>query len=50
MDLVQAEAVAAGKGVVLHVQQANPARRLYERLGFVDAGTSGLHTELRWAP
>ncbi len=30
-----AQARAAGKDITLHVLKANPARRLYERLGFV---------------
>jgi ribosomal protein S18 acetylase RimI-like enzyme len=29
------EAAAAGKRVTIHVERENPARRLYERLGFV---------------
>jgi GNAT superfamily N-acetyltransferase len=48
----QAEAAALGRGMHLHVQDANPgARRLYERLGFV-AGTTAEHgyRPMRWAP
>ena len=33
-----AEADAAGKPVTIHVEKFNPARRLYERLGFVENG------------
>lgn len=38
-----AEADAAGVPVRLHVETFNPARRLYERLGFTAAGQSGVH-------
>jgi ribosomal protein S18 acetylase RimI-like enzyme len=33
-DLID-EGAAAGKRVTIHVERGNPARRLYERLGFV---------------
>jgi ribosomal protein S18 acetylase RimI-like enzyme len=35
------EARAQGKRVVLHVEPENPAKRLYERLGFVDVAPEG---------
>jgi ribosomal protein S18 acetylase RimI-like enzyme len=35
------EADAAGKPVSIHVEVFNPARALYERLGFVQKGTHG---------
>jgi len=38
---VFAEGDAAGKPVSIHVEVFNPARRLYERLGFVQKGTHG---------
>jgi GNAT superfamily N-acetyltransferase len=34
LERVLSEAAAAGKPVRIHVEQFNPARRLYERLGF----------------
>jgi hypothetical protein len=40
---VLAEADEAGLPVVLHVEPANPARRLYERLGFVARAAEGIH-------
>jgi GNAT superfamily N-acetyltransferase len=38
---VFAEADAAGKPVSIHVEVFNPARTLYQRLGFVEKGTHG---------
>jgi ribosomal protein S18 acetylase RimI-like enzyme len=35
------EGDAAGKPVSIHVEVFNPARRLYDRLGFVQKGTHG---------
>jgi ribosomal protein S18 acetylase RimI-like enzyme len=43
-------ATVAGKPIVLHVDQANPARRLYERLGFCDIGDEGLYRVMSWRP
>jgi GNAT superfamily N-acetyltransferase len=40
LDVVLAEAKAAGKSIVLGVLRANPAQRLYERLGFRVTGQS----------
>ena len=38
---VFAEGDAAGKPVSIHVEVFNPARRLYDRLGFRETGTHG---------
>lgn len=49
----QADAAALGRGMHLHVLQANPgARRLYERLGFVVTGPAlhGTHLPMHWTP
>ncbi len=44
------EARRDGCFVTLHVEDHNPARRLYERLGFVKAGEEGIYTRMRWTP
>lgn len=41
LERVFAEGDAAGKPVSIHVEIFNPARRLYDRLGFVEKGTHG---------
>ncbi len=43
------EAAGAGLPVVLHVDHGNPARRLYERLGFAEVGRDELRAAMRWA-
>jgi ribosomal protein S18 acetylase RimI-like enzyme len=40
---VLAEGDASGRRVSIHVEVFNPARRLYERLGFVQAGDRGVY-------
>ncbi|HEV3048861.1 MAG TPA: GNAT family N-acetyltransferase [Longimicrobium sp.] len=40
---VLAEGDATGRKVSIHVEIYNPARRLYERLGFVQAGDRGVY-------
>ena len=44
------EAEAAGKPLVVHVEQFNPARGLYERLGFRQTGDVGIYVEMQWTP
>lgn len=48
-DLLAA-AAARGKNVSIHVEKANPARRLYERLGFRIAADKGIYDLLEWCP
>jgi ribosomal protein S18 acetylase RimI-like enzyme len=45
-----AEADRGGLTTILHVEPANPAKRLYERLGFVAGATAGVYCEMRRAP
>lgn len=44
------EADAAGKPLSIHVEQNNPARPLYDRLGFEEAGEFGVYVLMRRAP
>ena len=44
------EAAAAGRPVRIHVEQFNPALRLYKRLGFSEVGTDGLYFLMEWRP
>jgi ribosomal protein S18 acetylase RimI-like enzyme len=42
------EAAVAGKALVLHVEQSNPARRLYERLGFAVTEHQPPYLAMQW--
>ncbi len=44
---VVARAEALGSPVVLHVESFNPAKRLYERFGFVDDGEVGAYRRMK---
>lgn len=44
------EARAACLPLRLHVFSSNPARRLYERLGFVASAAQGLFLPMQWQP
>ena len=46
-DLID-EAARTGRPLRLHVEAFNPARRLYERLGFKKIGEYGLYSEMEW--
>ncbi len=48
-DLV-AEAHASGRKLSIHVEMNNPARTLYERLGFRPAGEHGVYVLLERSP
>jgi ribosomal protein S18 acetylase RimI-like enzyme len=37
------EAERTGRAVSIHVARENPARRLYDRLGFVQVADQGVH-------
>ena len=43
-----AEAAIEGKSVALSVEIFNPARRLFERLGFTEYEDSGIYKRMRW--
>ena len=47
---VQAEARDEGKKVSIHVEQENPAKRLYARLGFRDVSQTGPYWLMEWTP
>lgn len=42
------EARAAGRRVVIHVEHENPARSLYDRLGFVPVEDVGAYVRMEW--
>ncbi len=43
-------AASARKPLKLHVEKFNPARRLYDRLGFSMIGDHGIYLEMVWKP
>ena len=45
---LQEEAGAAGKKLSIHVEQFNPARRLYERLGFQEVEEKEVYLLMEW--
>jgi len=45
---LQELAAADGKSVCLHVEQVNPARRLYQRMGFREEAHLGPYIRVRW--
>lgn len=47
---LQLEATRRRLPVLLSVTIENPARRLYERLGFILAGSAELYASMRWQP
>ena len=47
---LQEEATQAGKPLRIHVEVFNPARRLYERLGFTQIADRGVYHFLEWRP
>ena len=46
---LQKEAKAADKKLSIHVERFNPARRLYERLGFQQVEEKGVYLLLHWS-
>lgn len=47
---IQAEARDKGKIMSLHVEDENPARRLYDRLGFVEIAAVTFYKLMHWVP
>jgi ribosomal protein S18 acetylase RimI-like enzyme len=47
---LMAEARSSGRSLSIHVEQQNPARSLYERLGFAPVGEHGVYLLMRWTP
>jgi len=47
---VGADAASRGKKVSIHVEKHNPARRLYERLGFAVVEDKGVYDLMEWTP
>jgi ribosomal protein S18 acetylase RimI-like enzyme len=51
IENLMAEAASAGKSVALNVWHSNPAKRLYQRMGFTTAiDDGGMYCEMRWNP
>jgi len=48
LSQVLAQAAEAGKPVQIHVESLNPARHLYERLGFREIEDQGIYLLLEW--
>jgi ribosomal protein S18 acetylase RimI-like enzyme len=46
---LQEEAKAAGKKLSIHVEMFNPARKLYERLGFKQVEEKGIYLLMLWS-
>ncbi len=50
LEEVLKEATEVRKFVSLHVEDANPAKRLYERMGFLVAGEVSFYKLMHWIP
>jgi ribosomal protein S18 acetylase RimI-like enzyme len=50
MEEILDEGRATGKRVTIHVEHDNPARRLYDRLGFQHVDTNGVYHLMEWCP
>lgn len=45
---LMAEARSTGRTLSIHVEMQNPARSLYDRLGFVPVGEHGVYVLMKW--
>jgi ribosomal protein S18 acetylase RimI-like enzyme len=50
IGVVQERAAESGRVVSIHVEHTNPAKRLYERLGFEPVADAGLHLLMEYQP
>ena len=50
LEEILAEAAATGRPVTIYVEHFNPARRLYDRLGFRHVDTNGVYHLMEWSP
>ncbi|CAN5375172.1 GNAT family N-acetyltransferase [soil metagenome] len=50
IDMLLAKAIRARVAVALQVDHFNPAKRLYQRKGFVEVEDLGLDALMRWTP
>lgn len=48
ISALQETAAADGKSLCLHVEHVNPARRLYQRMGFREEAELGPYVRVRW--
>jgi ribosomal protein S18 acetylase RimI-like enzyme len=50
MTAIKEAAAASGRGFSIMVEQQNPARRLYDRLGLEVIADHGVYLEMAWRP
>ena len=50
LEELMREAHASGRSLSIHVEIQNPARSLYDRLGFVPVGEHGVYLLMKWTP
>lgn len=44
------QAAREGRAVEIYVETNNPARRLYDRVGFIEHDTNGVYHRMTWTP
>ena len=50
MEGILAEGRTSGKRVTIHVEHNDPARGLFDRLGFRHVDTNGVYHLMEWSP